>query len=293
MRFNSGHIQKLFNKILVPVDFSPRSQAAITKAIELANEFDCSVTVLHVETMAPFASVAFAEGHVVVPYPLLNNSSELQYKLERIVDKAARGFNMLPVIKTVLLCGTWNDCIIAYINQHDTDLVLLGQRSRILKKRSMYINPDLIAFKTNIPVITVPTSRRLSKLLSVVIPVTDFVPFRKLMYGIYLASHNNATIRLLSVQSGNHNERYEHCLAKTLSLLRDTTGIPTETDVIVSSNVAEALHDYSRLWSSDLVIVNPGKQSRMPGFFSRITGNILQKYASTPVLTISPILIDN
>ena len=46
-------MQKLFNKILVPVDFTERSEKAVEKAGEIAAQFNCSVYLLHVRYLSP------------------------------------------------------------------------------------------------------------------------------------------------------------------------------------------------------------------------------------------------
>ncbi len=281
-------MQRLFNKIAVPVDFSRRSVRAIDKAVKLANEHHCSITLLHVVTVNPFAAVAVAEGHVGIPYALINNRKELQFRLDKIAGNISPLLNASQ-IKAEIITGSWDEAIINYVLQHQIDLVLIGQKSAFSGKRKMLLNPDKIAERSNVPVMTVPANRRITKLLSIVIPVTQFLPVRKLMYGILMASTNNAKIKLLAVQNEKTKDNVLYYLQRAYTLIKENSNVAVETDVILSNNVAEAVNEFSRLQQADLVILNPGTQTKMPGFLSSFLGNIIQKYSSPPVLTVNPL----
>lgn len=281
-------MQKLFNNILVPFDFSPRSYKAIDKSIELANQFQCNIILLHVVTIVPFASIAAIEGHADISYTAIDNQIELNHKLDKII--AGKQPRLIKAqIKAEVVLGTWNECVIEFIKQNNIDLVVVGQKIQFYRKRKMFINPDRVAEKSNIPVITVPSNRRLTRLFSVLIPITDFLPVRKLMYGVYLAKYNNASIKLLSVQSDKNREVNEYYLQKAHQLIKDNCNLDTELVTIKSNNATQAVYDYTAKHNTDILILNPHSQTKMPGFFSALLGNIIQKYSPTPILTVNPL----
>ncbi|MDN3656686.1 universal stress protein [Ferruginibacter paludis] len=281
-------MQKLFNKILVPVDFSPRSKAAVEKAVEIAQQYNCQIHLLHVANHSPFTTIALAEGHTMVPAIMVENKVELEAQMKRLI----KYIELLATDTVQVFCGiregSWNESVVEYVYDNHIDLVLIGQNRSALTKRKMFVNPDFIAEKTNIPVITIPSNRRLTKLYSIVIPVTNFLPVRKLMYGVYIGSFYNTTIKLLGVENERVKKQVQYYLAKSLQLITDNCDVRVETEIIVSENVAEAVHEFAMLQSADLVIVNPGTQTKMPGFFSSLLGNILQKYSAPPILAVNP-----
>lgn len=60
-------MQKLFNKILVPVDFSSsKSKSALEKAIGIAVQYNCSINLLHVVTLPPFSAMAMIGGDMTI-----------------------------------------------------------------------------------------------------------------------------------------------------------------------------------------------------------------------------------
>ncbi|MBS1512610.1 MAG: universal stress protein [Bacteroidetes bacterium] len=282
-------MQKLFNKILVPVDFSASAADATDKAFEIAKKYDCSIHFLNVVIISPFAAIPVAGPAAFMPSDFPGYTAGRKQKLEelcsRIIslseNKIHAGYN--------IICGTWNQGIIDFVNDNEIDLVLIGQKVSMLRKRSMILNPDLIAEKTNIPVITVPSNRRLTRLYSIVIPITDFLPVRKLMYGVYMALNFEATIKLLGIANESTKDKVQYYLFKAKKLILDNCEVRVECETVISENVADAVNHFAIHESADLVIVNPGTQTRMPGLLSSLFGNILQKYTVPPVLTVSPV----
>lgn len=282
-------MQKLFNKILVPVDFSASSEQAIEKAVEIADAYRCSIILMHVVAVSPLTALSMADGHFAVPYTVIENYKELEFLLSKYKAKAIELSNHKITVSFMVEKGSWDETIIEYVNRHLVDLVVIGQSGSFFKKKKLLVNPDKIAEKTHAPVITIPSNKKITKLYSIVIPITDFLPVRKIMYGIYIASINNATLKLLCVENKSNKELSHHYLMKTYQLIRDNCGIKTELETIESENTAEAVNQYAMLNAADLVILNPGTQTKMPGFFSSLLGKRIHKYAAPPVLTVAPL----
>jgi nucleotide-binding universal stress UspA family protein len=285
-------MQKLFNNILVPVDFSRTSKRAFEKAIDLANKYECNIHLLHVVSISPMTAMAMAEGHVFVPYGIIDNQKELEFQLENLKHRYESQLEKKNTIYTHFQKGLWDESIIDFVQHNKIDLVVIGLQGKGLHKKRSIFNANKIAEKINIPVITVPINRRLIRLISVVIPITDFLPVKKLMYGVYVAQNDNATIRLLGVEDENDPDqcrKVQHYLRKSFQLIRDNCTVPVEIATTSGRNVAEAINQYTFKNPMDLIIVNPGKQSRMPGLLSSFLGNFIQKFSAPPVLTVSSV----
>ncbi len=282
-------MQKLFNKILVPVDFSAESVFAIIKAAALATQYNCSLTLLHVVNPTPFDGVMYAEHNLFQTDRFSLLSEKLKSKLEGLAHSIHENVNDQLKIESAVTIGYWNDVVIDFIRNNGVDLVLIGQKKRLYQKRKMILNPDFVTSKSNIPVITVPSNRNMTGLHSIVIPVTDFLPIRKLIYGVYIASQNKCVIRLLGIQNKKTQTRINYYLKKAYQLIHDHCDLQVELETVYNVNVADAINQYAKDNSAGLVILNPGSQTKMPGFFSRLWGNIIQKYAVPPVLTVNPI----
>jgi len=280
-------MQKLFNKILVPVDFSSKSKSAIEKAVEISTRHNCSIYLLHVVTTSPFELISIGESPVGTPYNIIDKNLQLEFQLEKHAEYAKRLAGHSVKIGFGVTEGTWNKTIIDLVNEQNFDLVLVGQKKKIMGNRNMLINPDKIAVNTNVPVITVPANRKIASLYSIVIPITDFLPVRKLMYGIYIAAGNNTSIKLLGIENEQTKESVQYYMAKAYRLIRDNCNVKVELETMYCDNVADAVNKYSTLKSGDMVILHPGAQTNMPGFFTSLVYSIIRKYAMPPILTVT------
>lgn len=280
-------MQKLFNKILVPVDFSMRSKRAVEKAMLLAGEYQCSVTLLHVVSRYPWRSHLIKAGGGKV---FIDNRRETEFRLWKFAKAASRFAGLpAPVINTVVQEGPWNDVMVRYIHAHQIDLVLAPQKKLLPSITGGTFNIDIIASVTNVPVITLPYEKKITRLQTIVIPVTDFLPVRKIMYGIYMAASSNATLQLLQVKNDSSGDTSEHYLYKAYRLIQDNCSVHADIEAASGVSVAAAIEEYMQRKTAGLVIVNPGVQTKLPGLFSRLLGRIMQQQAVAPVMTLSPL----
>lgn len=283
-------MEHLFQKILVPVDFSFRSIKAVEKAMVTAAAYRCSVTLLHTVPLHPFAAIAVTEGHTHVPYELIDNRAEIEYQLVKMADRVLKRIATPVPVYLRVTRGNWDEEVIDCIKREQIDCVIIGQRSRFHRKRKMFLNPDKIAASTHVPVLTIPLNKSLLNIKSIVIPVTDFLPKRKLMYGMYLASQSNATIELLGIDPSNHRpQQHQSFLLKSYSMLAEEYGLKATMATVEGKSTAKAVYDYTQTHNTDLVVLNPGVQTIMPGWWSWLFSNIIQKYSGPSVLTVTPV----
>jgi nucleotide-binding universal stress UspA family protein len=280
-------MEKLFHKILVPVDFSFRSVKAVEKAIATAAAYKCSITLLHAVTQHPFATIALTEGHTQVPYDLIDNRTELEYQLAKLVDHALKKVNGFIPVHTAIVHGHWDDAVIDYVNRYSIDCVMVGQRSRFQRKRKLLLNPDKVAASTHVPVITIPVNKNITRVKKIVVPVTDFLPVRKLQYAEYIARYSKATVELLVIEQETRQQVTGNYVQTAMEWLR-SCGARVKVAFVKHTNTAAAVRDYAAQKGADLLILNPGVQTTLPGWWSSLLGNIIQKYSLPPVMTVTP-----
>ncbi len=282
-------MQKLFNKVLVPVNLSGEYDKIAGVAVDMCLQYKCSLCFLHVEPLLSFGSIAIVDSPGLITVAPLQDVTAWEVKMlalrKYIFSLAGTSVKTEGLVKT----GSWDETIIELVNEMKFDLVLIGQKGKGIKKRKMEINPDKIAANTNIAVITIPENTNMNGLRSIVIPVTDFLPVRKLMYGVYLASGYNAGLKLLGIINNGTREHIKYYLERAYQLIRDNCTVKVEIETAQGENIAEVLNHFTILYPTGLVIVNPGKQTKMPGLFSAFFGNVLQKYSKPPVMTVNAV----
>jgi universal stress protein A len=115
-----------FKRILVPIDFSEHSSAAVRAATDLARRFEAELVLAHV-----YEPIAYAlpEGYVLfTPTQLANLLTELQRLLANAKkDAEAAG---VPRVETKQLQGAVAPEIINFAREGKFDLIVMGTHGR-------------------------------------------------------------------------------------------------------------------------------------------------------------------
>jgi len=116
------------SRILVPIDFSPHAERALSYATALAGRLGASLDLLHV-VEDPVATGAW-HGEVAVPN-LTGLRQELVEQAERRIDRyqAAAEASGAPVVATVRV-GLPADAITDYAKTLGIDLIVMGTHGR-------------------------------------------------------------------------------------------------------------------------------------------------------------------
>ncbi len=280
-------MQKLFNKILVPVRNPEKRGAVIESACAIANKYTCSIHLFHTSTSGSFTDVSIAGGlRGVVPH-FTSKRWRAKNGLAQICDYLLGATDDGVTVSYSMRTGDWEENLVELIKKERYDLVLMGQRPRFSWTGDLRVNASQITRRTNVPVITVPAGNQLSGLCSIVIPVTDFLPVRKLVYGIYIATNFDASIKLLGIGSAKNAVTVQHYLQKAFKLVQDHCPVKVSMEKARHSLIPAALRDFIKRQPVDLLIVNPGYQIETTTHFSYWPIHFLSRQNGPPVLTIN------
>jgi len=186
----------VLNKVLVPVDFSVNTGLAIKKAVGLAG---AEKTVLHLL-------------HVVRSYRPLE-ALAAKNELDRQAQDVMETHPGLNVKAHVLKSYSVQRMIIECSKMLTPDLIVIGKQNHhrkwaIFPMRRWYfsrhVSPDLLAQRTNCPVLTVKQGTVDSRIRIIVIPIRNFLPERKLEWAVLLARKFKAQVHLLAIQRQEH-----------------------------------------------------------------------------------------
>jgi nucleotide-binding universal stress UspA family protein len=118
--------ESLMRKILVATDFSPHSDAALELALDLAQHYDASLTLLHV---CHIPSYVFFGGGAYVPSPELTDDilDDAQRALTQARERAAQSG---VAVETHALLGEPAADIVRFAHEHKSDLIVVGTHGR-------------------------------------------------------------------------------------------------------------------------------------------------------------------
>ena len=117
---------KAYEKILVPVDYAAHSAEAIRHAIDLAQHYSASLTLIYVYEPLDYA---LPEGYALyTPEQVGRLMDEYKERLRQMVrDVETRGVNG---VESHVLNGAAAIEIVEFAKQHDFDLIVMGTHGR-------------------------------------------------------------------------------------------------------------------------------------------------------------------
>ncbi|HEU4574661.1 MAG TPA: universal stress protein [Chitinophagaceae bacterium] len=277
---------KLYN-ILVPVDFSGKNKWAITKAIELANNFHCNIHLVHVvyKPLLPFLPV---DRSVITPY---ESSADLHASRRKLEALKAAYSNQLcgeGKIEISILQGNPRKMLASYIRQYDMDLVVVGlSKFNLLQRIISSISISRLARKTNVPVLAVRSSGLVSHFKKIVLPLHQDIPMRSIKLATILARSFKSTVYLVSLRNQNDHNQAKDILNNALEIVQSLSTIPVQCIFMEGKNLAKSTLEFSKKINADLILVNPVKEFRLPGFWNKITNKLLSYASKIPVITLN------
>ena len=268
-----------FNRILIPVDFSLNTEIAIKKAIGLVGHDDTILHLLHVIRPGRQATHQFKLWAVDKEMEKLKESIKASHADLKVKTHVLKGHNVQRLIV---------DCA----SMLKPDLIIFGKQNN--RRRWPYfshISPGAIAKKSNCPVLTVKPGSLDSRTKVIVIPIRDFLPERKLEWGVLLAKRYKAQIHLLAIQEHSEPREWElpQVFLRAYHHLRENLHHPIEYSATGRHNPARAALNYAELIMADLILVNPETESGVSGFTGwRHISDLVGKDSKIQVLDVEP-----
>ena len=113
-------------RILVPVDFSAASRAALWRATELASALGATIDLLHVVDLPKPQHMA-AEFHVPMPIEYLN---DVRRQTAAHFAEWLATAKVAPTVQHEVVDGKPDLEIVAYARAHGSDLIVMGSHGR-------------------------------------------------------------------------------------------------------------------------------------------------------------------
>jgi nucleotide-binding universal stress UspA family protein len=268
-----------FNTILIPVDFSLNTEVALKKAAGLS---DREETMLHLL-------------HVIRP----GRRPEHQFKLWAVEKEFGKWREVIRInypavqVKTHVLEGySVERMIIECAGLLKPDLIVIG-KSEPPRRWTIFkgVSPDVIAKKSNCPVLTVKPGSADSRTKVILIPIRDFLPERKLELAVLLAKKYRAQIHLLAIQERQESKEWAlpQVFLKAYHQLREHLHHPIEYSATGRQGTGKATLDCAELIMADMILVNPETESGVSGFGGyRHLSDLLGRDSKIQVLDIEP-----
>lgn len=281
-----------FNSILALVDFSSASIHAAEEAAMITAKFNSHLHLLHVTSNASLSYLLFPE---VFFFPVEEEDKEAsrnnKFRLEKMKIGLEKKYGIH--IRSHEAKGSLKEIVSCYAVSQHTDLVVVGA-----KKKSGFREffgdsvAEVIINTVDCKVLCIYPESSCSRLKKIVLPVGKFIPKRKIGLAYELARKFAAHVHLISLNKNTDGLSAENTevLLAAYQYLKDITNIPVECRTVPGNNIAEAAVTYAETIGADMILVNPGAESRLPRTFPYKKGSDIVNHSSIPVLSVHSIL---
>ncbi len=279
------------HNILVPVTFSIRDKWAISKAVELANAFQCNIHLVYVVDSLPIAVKESPVLNLFI-YDHTAHLTNARHQLEKLRNEYRQHLCGNVAIEISLLKGDRSLELIDYIHRFEMDLVVMGlSKFSVIHRVLSSVTIGRLARKIAVPVLAIRSTGLVSHFKKIVLPVTGEIPLRRIKMATMLARSFKSTVYLVGLS--DEENRAAQILNKTLDVLQSISTIPVQCFWLEGKNLAKSTLEFSKRINADLILANPLKEFNLPGWWSKLTQNLISYNSNIPVITINSNIEDN
>jgi nucleotide-binding universal stress UspA family protein len=276
-----------FDSILVPIDFSINTEVAVGKAMQLATPGSTVLYLLHIEQSNIFSSVVKSS---------FQKHNEAEKKLFAWKEHIGKLHPQLEVITKAAEYDNIEWGIISFARELKASLVIVGKKSRhsLFPFLNTVISSN-ISEASGCPVLTVKPGLKENGVSTIVMPVTEFFPARKMDVLSALNTRTTMQIHLLSIL--NEDEVTTDYTASALLLcmraIRTRFKCSVQHMLIHNNNKAMAALRYAEQINADMLLLNPETETTINTWISKkdIT-DVLKPTSKLQVLSVQPYLND-
>lgn len=259
-----------FKNILIPVDFTANTDAAVNHAIAVADAKNTIIHLLHVNIGLFYVFNYDLNSCFVLPQR--NQIKQDEDIRERLTSIKRKILLLSPTIE-VLTCidkgKTVQERVIDRAKIIEPDLIVISMR----KGNSwpfLFAGLDCsaIAKATKCAILKVSPATVIGKMKTIVMPLQSFLPYRKLALLSLLTRNQKPTVHLLTMFNKNPDPVDSEVFIDTYRSLSQAMHFPVNHKVAFGQNTARNILRYACDIKADLIMVNPSEET----VISRISG---------------------
>ncbi|MDX2045523.1 MAG: universal stress protein [Chitinophagaceae bacterium] len=279
-------MQELFKHIVVLTDIEGKKQSLLGFSAELAHLCKAKLDLVHLLNHLNYAIGSPLDYHLAPVVYINNGKREIENKLKLIASRI--GYENGLQISVKVLTEQPEKSLKQYAMETGVDLVILQACNNKLTMdyfRNSHV--ERIINYMECPVLTITGHKNANGIKSIVIPVGDLIPRRKLKLAFLVAKVYSAKIHL--VTSAGVGEDSEKCINNLLSacaMLKAWGNVQVECKRLDGADYGQSVIRYARKIFADLIVVNPGRETRLSGWINFLLGARIYTDSGIPVLIV-------
>ena len=284
-------MKKQVNSILIPVDFTENTSVALSKAMDFMKENDKEsvIHLLHVHHIKTGGVFSYLKN-LFTGYTRQRINSELKESDAQLAELKAmieRAHKDIKVTCSTIFGQSVQDTLVSKASALHPDIIIVGKKSH----HSFFpflntVHPHRLAMITGIPVLMAKPGSLHNEIKTVVIPIGKTFPGNKLQ--VLWALKNKLKLRIVLTAFRNDEEETKQLLLYTFRMLKSQFSNPVSYEMLEGDNKAKALLKYCNKVGADLLVVNPGLETRVGSLISSHISDIIPTGSKTQVLAVTP-----
>jgi len=273
----------IMSRILVPVDFSSRSEYAAKLAAQIGRETNCEIYLLHMVELPSGIVDMGAGSNFSIPESMMY----LRKVKEKILDLKDRFFSEECNVKYAIRFQNPFEGIQKYAKKIDASLIIMGSQG-VSDFEEMIIgsNTEKIVRTSEIPVIVVKKDSNKFRLKDLVY-ASNFKDDNKESFKKFLdfAKLFRSKVHLLKVNTVGKFESSAVTKEKIKSFVKDFELPKSTINVYNDSSVVKGITNFSREMNADLIALSTHGRSGLSNLFNGSITKSVSKNVLKPVIT--------
>ncbi|MES2373868.1 MAG: universal stress protein [Bacteroidota bacterium] len=251
-------MEKLINRILMPVILDADILPVITQVAELARNHHAELHLIYIGNPAIYQPKLSWLQPKVTPLAITREKMELLWTLKEIV---CSDFGI--TVHTSVEWGKWRSTLLSHAESIQADLIVLNESTTPKRKfRLLKSHLEYVIENSPCQVITLfQNSSIAERWKQVVIPITDFVPELRLQTIIETAISKKMKIHLVTINGGEFDKHTSdfYFLTETLKRLKPAGNVQVECRCIANNfGPIDSFLNYARSIKADMLMTKMG-----------------------------------
>jgi len=217
-----------------------------------------------------------------------STENTLTAKMNELVSQYRSKMKEGLLMTSTLLVGYWQAILKDVIIAEHIDLMVIPRgRKRSGSAVIRQININKLSQQTSCPIMTITRNFNASQIHNIVVPVNELLPVKKLTMATYLSVETRGCIYLMGIDNQSTVKTEKGHLMRAYQLLNDFGKLNIQCAFQGNEDTAGSTLAYARNVNANLIVVNPGKESRLRGWWNKRRGKYLCRESDIPVLTVA------
>ena len=134
---------------------------------------------------------------------------------------------------------------------------------------------------------TITRNLNANQLQNIVVPVFDPLPLKKLTMATYLSFETGGCIYLMGKEDDVTARPGKGYLLRAYQLLSEFGKMNIRCALQGREESGASTLAYAKIVKANLIVINPGKESRLRGLWNKLRGKYLSRESDIPVLTVA------